>query len=173
MSETSKIKNLYDNLTPYRTGGDQVYIVNNADGFRFLTVAQATEAGDAGGGRMTTSEPTRLYPGLNRVSKAYWSRVEADADRQRKRSGDGILVQMLDGGTIEAVKDLNKTNQAKVAGWLVASANIELVKELRGHPKHGEAARRAFDAWHSGEASDETKTLRHFWAMATGSRKVA
>lgn len=172
MTETSNVKELYDNLSPYHDRGDTVYVVNNADGFRYLTVAQAREAGDAGGVRMTSSAPHRLYPGLNVVSKAYWSRVESDAERQRKRSG-GILAKMIDEGQIEAVKDLAKTSLSKVAGWLAASANIGLVKDLRSHPKHGPAAHRAFEAWHSREASDSTKRLRHFWAMSTGSRKVA
>ena len=172
MAETEEIKSLYDNLIPYREDGDHVYVVNSADGFRYLTVAVASSGGDAGGGRMTSSQPHRLYPGLNPVSKSYVQRVEADAKRQRERSG-GVLAQMIDDHTIEIVKDLSSTSVSKVSTWLMQSANIEVVCELRSHKKHGEAAHRAFKAWHDPEASDATKTLRHFWAMSTGSRKVA
>lgn len=171
MTETTQIKNLYDNLAPFRQDGEQVYVLNSSDGFCYLTVAVAFEAGDAGGERMTVSDPVRLYPGLNKVAKAWWARVEADAQRQRDRNG-GVLAQLLDEGVVE-LRDLGKTKPAKVAEWLAASANIELVGELRSHPKHSEAASRAFEAWHSYEASEDTKRLRHFWAMATGSRKVA
>lgn len=172
MGETAQVKVLYDTLTPYREDGDKIYVVNHADGFRFLTVAVASEAGDAGGARMTSSEPVALYPGLNPVSKDYWRRVEADAKRQRERRG-GVLAQMIDDHVIEAVKDLGKTSVAKVEQWLMGSANIELVAELRNSKNHRAAAERAYRAWHDPEASDATKTLRHFWAMSTGSRKVA
>jgi len=171
MSETDQVITLYDNLAPYDESGETVYILSKADGLRYLTVAVAGEPGMAGGQRQTYSEPVRIYPGLNKLSKSYWERVEADAQRQRDRNG-GILADMLD-RDFEVVRNLAKTSTAKVAEWLMASANIEVVAELRNDPHHGEAARRAFEAWHKPDAVPATKMLRHFWAMSTGSRRVA
>jgi len=172
MSEQPEIKTLYDSLTPYDAEDKEfVHVLNKADGFRYLTVTVARATGMAGGPRMTHSKPMRLYPGLNEVPKSYWDRVEADAQRQRG-TGGGVLADMLD-RDFEVVRSLSKVAPAKVAEWLMASANIGLVAELRSDPKHGDAAARAFKAWHDPEANNETRRLRHFWAMATGSRKAA
>jgi hypothetical protein len=171
--ETPEVASLYDNLTPYREDGDTVWVVNHAMQFVFLTVAEASAGGDAGGARMTTTRPVKLWPGLGKVSASYRARVEADAARQRKRIGDGILSGILDAKEVEFVSDIGKINPAKVDGWLAMTANLEILGELRGHPKHGEAAERHWRAWHDREASKHVKTLRHFWHMAAGSKKVA
>ena len=173
-TESPAIAGMYDNLLAFRDDGDDVYVVNNADGFRFLTVAVADAGGDAGGDRVTTSTPHRLYPGLNRVSAGYWARVEADAARQRKRiDGGGTLSKMLDSGTIKRVKDIDKASAENVDSWLAKSGDLETIGHLRNHPKHRDAALRHFDAWHSNEASHQVKLNRHFWAMSTNSKKVA
>jgi len=171
MSDPAKILPLYDNLTPYDEGGESVYIVSKAEGLRYPTIAVAGEPGMAGGQRLTYSEPVRIYPGLNKVSRSFWDRVEADAKRQRDRGG-GILSAMVD-QEFEVVRNLAKTSTAKVGEWLAASANIEVVAELRNDPTHGEAARRAFEAWHKPSATPAIRRLRHFWAMSTGSKRVA
>lgn len=166
-----KAETLYDNLTPIRDDGEIVWIVSKADGLRYPTVAVVSEAGQAGGERMTHSDPHRIYPGLNPVSKAWADRVEADAQRQRERGG-GVLSQMIDEEFV-IVRNLAKKSEATVAEWISMSANIEAIKGLRDDHKHGEAARRHFRAWHSGnDAPENIKRLRHFWAMATGSKRV-
>ena len=171
MEETEKIKTLYDNLTPYDPTGDDVLVFNRADGMRYITVAVAVDPGMAGGVRQTHSEPQALFPGLNRVSKEYMTRVKADAERQRARGG-GVTADMVD-NELKIFRDLSKASKADAADMIRASADIELVGELRSDPKHGEAAERAWKAWHSRDATNEIKHLRHFWAMKTGSRKVA
>ena len=40
-------------------------------------------------------------------------------------------------------------------------------------PGFGHPATRVFNAFWDHNASDEIKTLRHYWAQATGSKKVA
>ncbi len=169
-NEREPVKALYDNLVPYRTDGDTVWVVNGFDGMRYLTVAVADAGGDAGGARMTSSTPHRMFPGINRVPAAYWARVEADAARQRERTGGGILGAMLE--KIKSV-DLSRTSADKVAGWLATTADLSVIHELRSHPKHQAAAMEAWDAWHSEDCSDQVRTNRHFWAMAEDSRKVA
>lgn len=173
-TETEAVRALYDNLTPYHGTDGVAWIVNNGDGLRYLSVAVASTGGDAGGVRLPSVVSHRLYPGLNRVQAGYAERVEADAKRQRERiKGGGVLSKMIDSGTIEIVRSLDRVKADKVAAWLEASADIGLVNELRSHDKHGPAAQRAFDAWHSRDSGDDVARLRHFWAMATGSRKVA
>jgi len=171
MNESPQVAELYDNLTPWREDGDQVYVVNKTAGPLYLTVAVASEPGLSGGPRLPTALPRRLLTGLNRVSASWIERIEIDAARQDERGG-GVLADAL-ATKIEIVRSLAGTKPAKVAEWLLASADIGLVAELRGDPKHGAAAERAFAAWHSREASDATKTLRGQWASVTGSRKVA
>lgn len=173
-NEREAVTSLYDNLTPFTSGPASVWVMNDDDGMRYLTVAVASDGGDAGGARQTSSEPHRLFPGLNRVPAAYWARVEADAERQRKRAkGGGVLSIMLDSGKVKAVKDISKVSTDELDGWLARSSDLQVIGDLRSHAKHGEAARKHFDAWHSNAASEQVKRNRHFWAMATDSRKVA
>jgi len=172
--ETPAVARLYDNLEPFASTDQTVWVMNHGDGMRYLTVAVASDGGDAGGPRQTSSEPHRLFPGLNRVSSAYWARVEADAGRQRERTtGGGVLSIMLDSGQIEAVKSLDRTDPDKVNGWLAKTSDLQVIGDLRAHAKHGPAAQRHYDAWHSNTASEQVKRNRHFWAMATNSKKVA
>jgi hypothetical protein len=173
-NEREAVTSLYDNLTPFTPGPASVWVMNHGDGMRYLTVAVASDGGDAGGARQTSSEPHRLFPGLNRVQADYWGRVEGDADRQRQRAkAGGVLSMMLDSGKIEAVKDIGKLSTDKIDGWLARSSDLQIIGDLRSHAKHGEAARKHFDAWHTNAASEQVKRNRHFWAMATDSRKVA
>jgi hypothetical protein len=171
-TEPAEVSALYDNLTPFRNDGETVWVMSTATGMRFPTVAVAHSGGDAGGQRMCSSQPVALLPGLNKVSAGFWARVESDADRQRKRiKGGGILSQMLDKELSRV--DLGKTSASKAAEMLAATSNLEVIGELRSHPKHGVAAAHQFEVWHRGEASTETKVRRHFWAMYSDSRKVA
>jgi hypothetical protein len=171
--ETPQIATLYDNLTPYSSSGD-TWVMNHQDGMVFLTVAVASSGGDAGGMRRVNSTPVRLLPGLNRVPTGYVERLEADAQRQRDRSkGGGVLSNLLDRGDVEIIKSLDKTSAGKVATWLAATADLQVVADLREHKAHGPAARAAWDAWHDREAPDSIKVLHHFWRMATNSKKVA
>jgi hypothetical protein len=170
-TEPAQVTALYNNLTSYDPNGDTLLVLNRAKGMRYLTVAVAVDAGMAGGERQTHSEPEGLFPGLNEVSKSYIERVEADAKRQRD-SGGGVLAQMLD-RDIRVIRNLAKCDPSDVAAWIESSANIELIGKLRGDARHGEAAQRAWAAWHERDATNDVRTLRHFWAMRTGSKKVA
>jgi len=169
--ENENITKLFDGLTPIANDGGLVFVVNNTGGMLFPTVVEAVRPGDAGGPRTLRSQPVGIYPGLDRVPKGWADRLKADAKRQNDRNG-GVLAELLDARKLEFI-DIDKAAPALVGELLARSANIELVGELRGHKRHGEAAERAFKAWHSREASNDTKLLRHFWAMRTGSRKVA
>jgi hypothetical protein len=170
-TETPQVKKLYDGLSAIPRDKGEVYIVNTSGGMLYPTVCEAVAPGDAGGLRTVRSESIGVYPGIDRVPAGWWGRLKVDAGRQRERKG-GVLAQLLDSGTLKSI-DLDRASDVKVAALLRKSANIGLIAELRGHKKHGAAAQAAFDAWHSLEASNETKMLRHFWAMRTGSRKVA
>ena len=166
-----KITKLFDGLSPIGTEGGDVYVINNTGGMLYPVIAEAVQPGDAGGARTLRSPTVGIYPGLDRVSKAWSERLKADAKRQEARKG-GVLADLLSSNKLEFI-DIDKASASRVAELLKRSANIELVAELRAHKKHGEAAERCFQAWHSREASNDTKVLRHFWAMRTGSRKVA
>lgn len=172
--ETKKIQALYDNLVPFSmsAAGETVWVMNHELRFHVLPVAVASSGGDAGSARQVKTQAVKLFPGLNKVPASYWTRVEADAQRQRDRQG-GILAATLDAKTIERVYP-SKASADKVAGWLTNTANLQVIADMRKDRKHGEAAERAWRAWHDDtEASNHVKTLRHFWAMAEGSRKVA
>lgn len=179
MSETSKpdtdtkVASMYANLAPYdEDGGDTVLIFSRAKGLVYITVAESMEHGDAGGGLMTTSRAQRLMPGLNPLPKGYWERVKSDVARQVKRSGTSITDQVIK-RDLKVIKNIERMDAADVADMLERSANIEYVGSLRGSANHGEAATRIFKNFWDHNAPDEVKTLRHYWAQATGSKKVA
>lgn len=169
--ETPQVKNLYDGLSAVANTRQWAYVVNNTGGMLYPCVAEAVAPGDAGGLRSVTSKTVGIYPGLDRVPAGWADRLKLDAKRQRERRG-GVLAQLLDAKDLEFI-DIDKAAPALVAKLLRRSSNIELVAELRNHKKHGSAAADAFEAWHDPEASNETKIVRHFWAMRTGSKKVA
>ncbi len=173
-TEPEQVKALYDNLVSFSmsAAGDTVWVMNNEMRFQFLPVAIATTGGDAGSARQIKTTSVKLFPGLNKVPKTYWDRIEADALRQRERNG-GILAMTLDAKKVELVHP-GKASAERVAGWLAMTANLQILSDMRKDRKHGEAAERFWNLWHDdAEASNHVKTLRHFWRMAEGSKKVA
>ena len=89
-----------------------------------------------------------------------------------ERSGSSVTSEMIR-RELKVIKNLERMDEADVAEMMERSANIEFVGSMRNSPKHGEAATRIFNAFWDHNAPDEVKTLRHFWAQATGSKKVA
>lgn len=170
MSDPTNEEILYLELVPPARDLPPVYVDNTTSGIRSIPITIAGDSGMAGGSANVHSQSRQLLPGLKKVDGGYWQRVEADAARQRDRGGS-VLTRMLDDDLV-VYTDLSKITKRDMAKILKRTADLDLIAELRSHPKHGEAAAAAFSAWNDKDRSDQTKIKRYIWG-STGGRRAS